>query len=392
MRNSYRKQFYNIFLKKTLREIPVILAVLLLASIISAGVIALLGNLFTEDSTPIRIAYVYDDDNYFLSLGIKVISHDVNCKFVRCDDEDEAREKLEDKEVSAILVLEDDGSNSSLPLSAAKFIYRDNHDFVTEAFSELVDSGLRDYFVLNYSADAIRHSDENVSSDDVYDIEVDLLNFLLGRNSDYERIDFTDTGDTPVLYFYIAGAYGLFILLSASVIVGAFKNDDERFTVFAGRVGINSADSLLARNLPFVYLFSALALVTAAAYQLIYWGEIYVLGILFTVLGTLLFLLPVILIHELIPDRVVSVLVSLLFSVGAMFLSGNIIPLSFLPSGIEKISEFIVTKSAVRLCSQAFWGRENFGTVLISVLWTLGFAAAVAAVTFIRGKSNAEKI
>ena len=391
MISGYRKQFYKIFFKKACRDIPKIFAVILLVAIISAGIIMGIVSVCGENVTKLSVAYVFEAEDSLFKVGLKYMARSANCDFIQYE-EDEALEALDKKEVAAVLIIynneEEQTPDNPFPITSIRFIYNDNGDFVASAFGNIVNAGLRDFMVLNSTSDAVRRTYTDYSRSEINQLEDDLLDYLWHRNRYYDKVTYYDAGDIPVKYYYIGNAVVLISLLSSSVILGFSKNEDKKFTTFAKRVGITDADIFLAKYLPVILFFLLLNTVISIAYQLYALGGTDVMVLASSIISTLLILFPVILIHELISDKMVSTLCSVFYSIVAMFLSGNIIPLTFLPQKMERISNFIITKYPSRLLGQIFYGKTNTETVKVSLIILAVIIAVTVSTSLIRGKNN----
>ena len=394
MKNGYKKQFYNILLKKSLREIPRILAVILIVAIISTGVIYAVAKVCGENVTSLNAGYVFEDEDDWFSVGLKYMAKGAHCN-LRKFTEEKATRALKKKEIAALLIINDDETivteeNSSLPVNSIKFIYYDDGQFITSMFGTIISAGISDYLVLNATRDVVKATYDDYSRSKLSDFEDELMDYIIGRNRYYERIVFYDSGDIPIKHYYLGNALSLITLLSASVVIGFSKNDEKNFVKYARRTGLSKFDLLYAKYLPFLGLFSIFNVAAIIAYQLIMWDEIDIPGILSTFLGTLIIMSLITLIHELISDKTISTLCCIFASILFMFISGNLIPLTFLPNIVAQISEFVITKYPSRLYGQAFFGRINGPTIWYSLLYlgvTLGLTVIIS---FVRGKNEYE--
>lgn len=393
MRNSYKSQFYRILFKKSMRDIPKILSVILIVAILCAtvvlGIIAIVG----ENATKISAAYVFEDEDDWFSVGLKYMAKGANVNLRKYDKED-AIEALYDKKVAAVLIINDgdesESINPALPVDTVKFMYYDSDQFITSMFGTIVSAGVSDYLVLNATRSAVKTTDPDYSRPDVNDLEDELMDYLIGRNHCYERVVFYDSGDIPIKHYYLGNALALITLLSASVVIGFTKNDEKNFVKTAKRTGISKFDLFMAKYVPFMGLFSIITVVGMAIFQYASWDEIEIGGLFATLLATIILLSLVIFVHEIIPDKTVSTLCCIFASIIGMFLSGNIIPHSFLPDVVAQISDFVITKYPTRMYGQAFFGTINYTTVGYGAIGLVLMFGLTFLVSFIRGKMSYE--
>lgn len=392
MRNGYRKQFYRILFKKSIREIPRIMAIILIVAIISAALIFAITAICGENVTKLNAAYVFEEEDEWFSVGLKYMAKGANCNLKKYNDEEDALEALDDNDVAAVLLVynasDAEDFNPALPVNSVKFVYNDDEQFVTSMFGNIVSAGITDYLVLNATRGIVKMSYEDYSKSRLSDLEDHLMDYLIGRNRHYERIVFYDSGDIPIKHYYLGNAVALITLLSASVVVGFGKNDDTNFIKVARRTGITKFDLFLAKYLPFIGFFSILVGIGIAAFQFILWEEIMPECVLASILATVVLMALIFLIHEVFPDRTVSTLACIFISIMGLFLSGNIIPLTFLPDQVAQISDFVITKYPSALYGQAFFGRIN-GSTVTSAFICLGITVVlILGVSIIRGRVN----
>lgn len=388
MRNGYRKQFYKILFKKSIQEIPKIMAVILVVAIISAALIFSITSIFGENVTKINVAYVFEEEDEWFSVGLKYMAKGANCNLKKYK-KDAALRALEKNEIAAVLLVynasDAEDFNPALPVNAVEFIYSDNDQFLTSMFGSIVSAGITDYLVLNATRDVVKATYDDYNRSKFNDFEDELMDYLIHRNRYYERIVFYDSGDIPLKHYYLGNAVALIILLSSSVVIGFGKNDDKNFIKFAKRTGLTKFDLFASKYLAFIGFFSVLTGVGIAAFQYIIWDEFMISGILSSMLATIVLLSLIILIHEIFPDKTVSTLFCIFVSVIFLFLSGNIIPLTFLPDQVAQISEYILTKYPSALYGQTFFGRMNGGTITSALICLAITVVLTLVVSFTRG-------
>lgn len=395
MSSGYKKQFFRLFLKKSLREIPRILGVILIVAFLALGMIMGVTAIYGENIDKINVGYVFEEEDSYFSVGLKYMAKGANCNLIKYD-EKRAMRALRNNEIAAILIvtndeeLESEYFNSALPINSIRFVYNDNDQTISSMFTSIVNAGITDFMVLNSTRDAVRITYSDYSRSDLNSLEDDLMDHLLKRNRYYERVTFYDSGDIPLTYYYMGNAMAVIILLSSAVVIGFSKNDDDNFIKFAKRTTVSKLDILLAKYAPTTLFFIFFSLLATTVYQLYFWGGLLISSLVGTVVSTALLLSFVFLVHEIFSDKIVSTLCCVLLSIVAMFLSGNIIPLSFLPDSIGVISEFIFTKNASRLLGQIFFFRMNTNTILLSSAYLLIIVALIAIISFVRGKVNYE--
>ena len=393
MSKSYKSQFYRIIFKKSMRDIPRILGVILIVAVLCATLVLGIVAIFGDSVAKINAAYVFEDEDDWFSVGLKYMAKGANIN-LRKYNKDDAIDALYDKEVAAVLIINDgdesDSINPALPVDSVKVMYYDSDQFITSMFGTIVNAGVSDYLVLNATRSAVKVTDPDYSRADVNDMEDVLMDYLIGRNHCYKRVVFYDSGDIPIKHYYLGNAMALIILLSASVAMGFTKNDEENFVKTAKRTGISRFDLFMAKYVPFMGLFSVIAVAGMAVFQYASWDELYVEGLLATFLATLVLLSLVILIHEILPDKTVSTLCCIFASIIGMFLSGNIIPHSFLPDVVAQISDFIITKYPTRMYGQSFFGKINYSTMGYAAIGLVVTFGLTFLVSFIRGKMSYE--
>ncbi len=392
MRKNYRREFYKLFYKRSLLDVPKIIGIMLIVAIFSSLVILGISSFYSEEEEKINVAYVYEDEEMWFKVGLKNMGRSVNCNFKKYS-ERAALRALENHEVVAVLIVNDeDGEefNSNFPISSIKFIHYDEEDFINLAFDDVVHAAIMDFVVLNLNSDVVRTTESEYNRSDLYDLEEDLLQYLMHRNNYYERVQFYDSGDIPLKEFYLGNAVTIIVLLSSAVILGFMKNEDTAFVTFAKRSGIRSIDVFIARYMPTFLVFLILVLLTSVIYQVKVFKKVMPVTLVGIVVATIFLFAITILIHELISDKIASTLISIAASVILMFMSGNIIPLAFLPDRIGVISDFIPTKYASRLLGQMFYGQAHYKTLGVSVIITIVLLAVSYGVFYVRGLNDAK--
>ncbi len=387
---SYKSQFSLLFLKKALRDIPKILLVFLVVAVITCGAVFGVSKIYGESLAKVQVAYVFEDEEFWFTVGLKNMGRSVNADFIKYD-EDDAIEALEDREVVAVIIIENDPDellNSNFPISSIRFIHYDEEDFINQVFDNAVESAITDFMVLNLDRDVVRMSDVTYSSSDMNELEDDLLKYLMHRNKYYEQKAFYDSGDIPLKEFYEGNAIALIMLLSVSVVLGFGKNDDNDFINFAKRSGISEFDVFIAKYLPISVFYLAVMFVTSIVVQKKVLDEFSFGGFISPLLGMLVILLSIIFIHELISDKLVSTLVAVLYSILSMFLAGNIIPMAFMPAKLLKISKAVPTGYGAKLFGQLFYGKSHLMTMVGAIICILVFAGLIVVLTFVRRKQN----
>ena len=381
-KNTYRRQLIELYKKRTFIVLPKIVLVCIAMIAVVGGLYYSIVKIFGEDVDKITVAYVCDKEDKSMKRAMSYLTSNIDCKFKHYA-EDEALNALEAKKVSAVLLFQTSSKEKKI-----QFIYSDTNDSFTGLFGTMLKSGAKDYLSLTMAdenAKAIYGEYDDELSEELKDF---FMEYLTKRNRYYKRIVYSDFGDLPIKYYYIGNAVSLILFLTSFVTIGFLKKEEQDFERNLMRLGITRTDIYFARYMPLYALYGLGTIVLGGLYQFLYEGYFYIPSLFGAVFASIAILQFVILVNEMISDRVLAMFVGIILSITFMFASGNMIPLSFLPEQYRYLGEYIFTKHISRMYGQFLSSAIHGSTVIMNailVVWMLAISFVVQMIKS-RGK------
>ena len=354
------------YFKRAFLDFPKLIGLCLAAGLFAGLVLFIASKIYSDDAGKINAAYVIDEEDDSFRSAIKYLTQSANCK-LKPSSEDKAMSDLYNKKVAAALLInnrDENGNTLNTYDSAIKFIYPESEEFISSIFGDMIYAGLSDYIVIRNSARTVKQLYPDCDEESVDTLKDDLMDILIERNRNYERITYTDTGDVPLTTFYDGSALCLIILLSSGVLIGLLKRNDRLFLMSVKTKNITRLDIFMARYIPIIGLYLLINIIFSIVYEVLFIGEFYVIGLLSAQLAALSFIMSIVLIHELISDNTLGMVACMGFTILQMFLGGCIIPASYLPDFINEAGDYLASKWGARAYGQLLFGMESRQTLI----------------------------
>lgn len=377
------------YFKKAFIDFPKLILISLAVSIVAYLIFFITSKIYSEDVSKINVAYVIDEEDASFRSAIKYLTKSVNCK-LKPYTKEEALNDLHNKKVAAVLLIDncgEDGQKKDMSETTIEFIYPDSEEFLSSIFGDVIRAGLSDYIVVRNSAKTVQEIYPGYDKESLEKLKDNLMDILVDRNKNYERKIYTDTGDVPLSMFYAGSAISMIIMLSAGVLIGFMKRDDRMFLLGARRKNITSLDIIIARYIPVICMYVALSIIVFTIYQILYIGEISISELSASLLATIVLVMSIIFIYEIINDSTLGVVCCVAFTIIELFISGSIIPSSYLPETISKAGNFFVVKWTTRAYGQLLFGIRNERT-LVCLLWANVFVTIIICILLAIRKEN----
>lgn len=377
------------YFKKAFIDFPKLILISFTVSVVACLIFFITSKIYSEDVSKVNVAYVIDKEDASFRSAIKYLTKSVNCK-LKPYTKEEALNDLYNKKVAAVLIIDncgEDGQKKDMSETKIKFIYPDSEEFLSSIFGDVIRAGLSDYIVVRNSAKTVHEIHHGYDKESLEKLKDNLMDILVDRNKNYGRKIYTDTGDVPLSTFYAGSAITMIIMLSAGVLIGFMKQDDRMFILGARRKNITCLDIVIARYIPAMCMYVTLSLIVSIIYQILYIGEISISELCASLLATIVLVMSIIFIHEIINDSIHGVICCMVFTIIELFISGSIIPASYLPEPINNAGDFFVVKWTTRAYGQLLFGIKNERT-FICLLWANIFVILVIGILIVVRKDN----
>lgn len=377
------------YIKKAFIDFPKLILICLAVSIVAYLIFFIISKIYSEDVSKINVAYVIDEEDASFRSAMKYLTKSINCK-LKPYMKEEAINDLHNKKVAAVLIIDncdEDGQKKDMSDTTIEFIYPDCEEFLSSIFGDVIRAGLLDYIVVRNSAKTVQEIYPGYDRESLERLKDNLMDILVDRNKNYEREIYTNTGDVPLSVFYAGSAISMIIMLSASILIGVMRKSDRMFLLGARRKNITSLDIIIARYIPIICMYVALCLIFFTIYQILYIGEISIFELSASLLATIVLVMSIIFIYEIINDSTHGVICCVAFTIIELFISGSIIPSSYLPETISKAGVFFVAKWTTRAYGQLLFGIRNEHTI-VWLLWANIFVTIIIGILLAIRKEN----
>lgn len=347
-------------------------------SIIFAGLVGLLGfagtNLLYGNSgpTPMNVALVIPENGkeyskiaFSFLYEIETVSN--YCTFIEMNEE-KAFADLKTGNVDAIILLPDNfvehimnGTNTPAQIILPKSGLTSS----SPLFRELVKSGVSDLSVAQagiYAIDdlCLKYGLKNELGNIEWRINESYLSYALNRDIYYEKQTLSSTGSMTLVQFYVRTGIVLLLMLSAISCISFLQNDPLVFSNALTRIGISSVYSQFCKSFSIsVIYFLPIAII--CLYFRIFNLPLLLLGIycIFVFSQTILCFSD---------NTLSSVLALFILSLVMMFVSGSIIPSSFLPGAFKTLGAFMPTTYFLRLWQDVLCNTISITNILLCLL------------------------
>ena len=371
-------RYTRLELKRAYKAFPkMMLGALILVLII--GSLAYCGEKFlyaNEEHDKAKVALVIEDDSSLISMATTLLKFSESISTVANFIEVSptvADRLLDNQDVIASITIHEGFMNGlmhgkNIPIDV---VFSKNTHALTSIFKELsitatqtmasTESGVyaqHDMYTAHNKIDKLDKANK--------DLNKTYLTFAFSRDSIFDNINVSATGNVSVIIYYLSGGIVLFFLMFAMAFSSFIMNDGVilKRKLFSTRLGI------------YGYYLSKI-LIVFSMYYLIYLifsiaGLIVKINIL-TIFG---YMIPVllcmssiiVLFFEMSPNRLTGIILIFTLSVASALLSGCIIPISYLPKTLGQIGSLLPSTTMIDVVAGGLSGNTNAMSVITLLL------------------------
>lgn len=383
-----KKAFLLLQIKNSFKSVPSVLGGTLVFSFLAVVFVVFAIKIMDTDSAnqPFNVALVVEDDNKYTKLAISYLFEEETikstCNFIEMTG-DEAEKSLEEDSVGAVVIIPDgffEGVIKGTNILARIILSKSGVTSQSQYFQEMVRAGASDlataqaifYAVSDlYTACGVT----SVNEAGEY-LDRKLMLYALGRNTYYKEMEQSVFGKLPIVWFYIAGAVVLLLLLSGIVCCDVLKREKDALVTAVKIHGISFIDiavsklfSVMAIYVPILWcIYIVLSVKRIIPFSVPAFAMVIVL--VFAVFSINMFVL------WMANDRMTGIMILFLGSICMLFVSGNIIPGVFLSKTVNIIGCFMPAKYIVNLCGQILTGEVTAINAVICVMIGVLFTTA----------------
>lgn len=378
---KYRQVLLWLNIKQVLQTLPKLLLInLAILAIMGLAAFAAIHISKAETSTtPVTVALVTEDDSWWIQTIQGYIEKNINCSFIPMTEE-AAMTALDNQEITAILILPEDVIDAITRSQdgAARLIFAYPGQFTSlKTFQNLTKTGMADIAALDAAEKLIayiqRKVNKRVNYSQVYQIEDKLIFKVLVRQSSFNKILYSDTGDIDFISFYIGNGILAILLFTGIFLQELLSRKSRDYLVSLDRQGISPFEVSL-------YQFLAVALIYITVFYILYFIATATGFVYYTPLALLaipVFILDVtgilFVCYQLCDSKFTASIIIFLGSLVMMFFSGNIIPASFLPKAAHYLGYILPTKYFAQIIGEIIAGMTSIKSVLIGSGWLAMF-------------------
>lgn len=383
-----RKKIYlELELKKALLCLPKMLIAFVITALVFA--MAVFGVTKIQESNEklnenFKVALVVYDDDKYTDIAISFLLEEESvkelCTFIKMPEE-EAIDQLMLGEVGAVVIIPQQFlvgilNGNNIP---ARIVLRDKDNNSSSVyFRELIDAATTDLATAQSAVYALSDLCRATGIDAIEKsgdyLNRTLLFYALGRNSYYEYIDVSQTGDIPLDIFYISGGIVL-LMLCLGIICREIANKDSSTMIdMLEKNGIKPTYIFITKFIGAMLVYTIIFLPIYIIYTCFiakttvsFIGIIALLTLIFTSVSYGMLML------WLIENATAASLGIFGIALGMMFLSGNIIPSVFMGRGVNAVGKVVPTGYMSKLCGQILISSVNIYDMVICVGFGVAF-------------------
>ncbi|NLZ81108.1 MAG: ABC transporter permease [Clostridiales bacterium] len=344
------------YIKLALRSLPKLFGGTLIF-VFFIGIIAFSANkLLYNDKVidKINIAIVVPEENILnqtaFSMLLNMDSIKEACDF-KIMDEDLAFEKLDKKEVYAVILIPEqfvenilDGQNTP-----AHIILQKDSGIEAMIFKLFADSGAT---ILSSAQSGIYAVTDLLLSYDmkenIPEMEDELnnnyLTHAINRNIYFTSTMVSATGDLSILQYYLSSGLVLFGLLSGISCYNILKKESASLNLLLKIRGIPYAWLVLCKllSVSLLYFFIIQIGLLVSGYSFTFYKALLIFLLILSIVSLILY------IFQISDHGFTGIMILFILSVSMTFISGGFIPSAFLPEQIRSLSEFLPTTFWIR--------------------------------------------
>lgn len=393
-------------LKRVCRVFPSVLGTtfLLLGCMALLALVLLRQDGESEDKQKIQIGLAGDIEGSFLGIGIHTVQNLDSSRFtISFVDmtEEEAKKQLMQGKISAYVVVPENfvesvSSGENKPVTyvtslgapgIGSLVMNEVVDVISKLIVESQNAiyGMQRLLVLHEMQDIYWESTE--------EMYFQFIDFILGRTGIYEMEILGVSNSLSFTSYYMCGILVLFLLLWGIACSPLFVKRDLALPKLLAARGQKAFWQVLGEYMAYVALmlatltFVVLLLVIGmkvTGFTLPEWKE--------SGVGELLWfcckMLPVVLVlsamqflfYEIISGMVSAILLQFIAALCLGYLSGCFYPISFFPTGIQKLSQILPTGAALQYAGNCLLQKDAAGSILVMGIYFTVFLALATAV------------
>ena len=203
------------------------------------------------------------------------------------------------------------------------------------------------------------------------------LGFVFSRNSIFDSVTVTSTGNVSIITYYLSGGLVLFFMMFSMAFSSFIMND-----------GIVLKRKLYSTKLGmFGYYFSKIIIVFSmyyVVYLLLGFAGLLIGMNIFKIWAFMILVLLclssiIVLFFELAPNKLTGIILVFILSAASAILSGCIIPLSYLPDTLGKLGALLPSTAMIDVVAGGLDSNVNF----VSLISLLGLSVACYLITIL---------
>lgn len=374
---KYREVLLGLNLKQVITTLPKVIGINIL-------LLAVLGVMFfftmnvsnsNTEREVVQVGLVTEDNSWWINTLASYLEQNINCRFTKMSEE-EAMDKMEKEELTAVLLLPENVVSAIMASEkdAAILIFKKPGPFsALKSFQNLARTGMSDIAALDGAEKLIAQIQERTkgwsNSSEVYAIEDKLIMKCVQRFSTFDKTVYSDSGDLDLVSFYIGNILLAIILFTGVFLQEILSRKSPDYLISLKRIGISFFEVSMYQLLSVVIVYSA--------FFYIVYGILAGLGLVsFSVMGLvaiLIFVLDTIgiifLTYQLCDSKFTAGIYIFLGTLVMMFFSGNIVPISLLPSAARYISVVLPVKYFAQITGEVVAGEITGSSLLAGILW-----------------------
>ena len=403
-------KFLHYLSAQTKRALKLYPAIIFFTVIIAVCISVIFTSLFTQSDSDesqmrIPIGVVGDFGDSFLGIGMFALKNFDSSRyyldFVSVTEE-EAVEKLEKNEIRAYIVIPEIFISNAINgnMQKIQYVTGNNPAILGPVLMEEIISVVSDMTIEAqkgiYGFDAILDkygTREERSSNLVNDFSLDYVDIILGREGifDVKLVDNSEGVGFKGYYFCVF--FMLIFLMCGIICVQYATKSDLSLSRLLYSKGYGVILQTAADVIPMFVMIAVTGVVCITVAGTFAGGTL--ISQIASAKDALLFAvrcLPAILlisvmqyfVYELVSNTISAVLLQVLVTVGASYVSGFFFPIYTLPSAVRAIADFIPTKIAFDCTTNALRGNEGLSNILICTFCSAVIFACACAVRSIK--------
>lgn len=206
------------------------------------------------------------------------------------------------------------------------------------------------------------HNNSDKLSEANGELNKSYLGFVFSRNSIFDSVTVTSTGNVSIITYYLSGAIVLFFMMFSMAFSSFIMNDGIvlKKKLYASKLGV------------FGYYFSKITIVFSM-YYIVY----LILGIIGLLIGMnifkiwlfmilVLFCLSsiIVLFFEMAPNKLTAIILVFILSATSAILSGCIVPRSYLPDTLAEIGAILPSTAMIDVVAGGLDSNPNLASLI----------------------------